>query len=222
MPEELYRSISPLLVPVTLPLGMALSRPDETVDFLYFPVSGLISLSALTHSGDSVEVSLIGREGFAGVCGLLGQPQTAHSVVVQAPGSALRVAVAPMREAFLKNGAFAAQVHIFLYQQMLQMAQSVLCARMHSVDVRMARWLLTASDRIGSPDMPITQEILSQMLGSRRSTVTVAAGDLQRAGLIDYTRGRIRIVDRLGLEARACECYCIVRDTFERLAGRTE
>lgn len=219
MPEEQYRLIARHLVPVELPLGMPLSSPNEQVEFLYFPVAGMISVDALTQSGESVEVGVIGREGFAGISGLLGQPQMAHSVIIQSPGAGLRIPVGPVREEFLKGGPFAALVHAFLYQQMVQMAQSVLCNRMHPVDVRMARWLLTASDRIGSESIQLTQEFLAQMLGSRRSTVTVAAGQLQREGLIDYTRGRVHIVNRAGLEARACECYHIVRSTYDRLVG---
>jgi CRP-like cAMP-binding protein len=220
MPAEQFRAISRYLVPVDMPLGMRLSEPNRPIENIYFPVSGLISVDALTERGESVEVGVVGREGLAGVCGLLGHRQMAHSVVMQGAGTGLRVRTGVIRDEFLKGGPFAQQVHSFLYMQMVQMAQSVLCGRLHSVDMRMARWMLTAADRTETDSLQITQEFLAQMLGSRRSTVTVAAGELQRKGLIDYSRGRVRIVDRPGLEVISCECYQVVRATYQELIGR--
>ena len=220
MPEEPYQAMSRFLVPIDLPLGMVLSTPNAPVEFVYFPVSGLVSVDALTTRGESVEVGVIGREGLAGMCGLLGHSQMGHSVIMQGPGSGFRVRMSLVRDEFLKGGAFAQQIHTFLYLQMVQMAQGVLCNRLHPVEARMARWLLTAGDRTESDTLLLTQEFLAQMLGSRRSTVTVAAGQLQREGLIDYTRGRVRIVDRPGLEHKACECYGIVRAKYDELLGR--
>jgi len=220
MPEETFRAIAKYLIPVDMPLGMRLSEPNHVVENIYFPVSGLISVDAITERGESVEVGVIGREGVAGVCGLLGHRQMAHSVVVQGAGAGLRVRVGVVREEFLKGGVFTQQVYSFVYMQMVQMAQSVLCGRLHSVDMRMARWMLTAADRTGTDSLLITQEFLAQMLGSRRSTVTVAAGQLMKQGMIDYSRGRVRIVDRAGLEAISCECYRVVRGTYEELLGK--
>lgn len=220
MPESQYRAIAKHLVPVDMPLGMRLSEPNQPVENLYFPVSGLISIDALTERGESVEVGVVGREGIAGVYGLLGHRQMAHSVVMQGAGSGLRIRTGPVREEFLKGGPFAQLIHSFVYMQMVQMAQSVLCGRLHSVDMRMARWMLTACDRTQTDSLHITQEFMAQMLGSRRSTVTVAAGQMQRDGMIDYVRGRVRIVDRPALEAKTCECYHIVRNTYDHLIGR--
>ena len=220
MPEEQFQALSRFLVPVDLPLGMRLSEPGKHVDYVFFPVSGLISVDALTEGGESVEVGVIGREGLAGVCGLLGHPQMGHSVMMQGSGTGLRVRANLLRDEFRKGGEFTQLVHSFLYMQMTQMSQSVLCNRLHAVEVRMARWMLTACDRMQTDSLQITQEFLAQMLGSRRSTVTVAAGQMQRDGLIDYARGRVRVVDRPGLEALSCECYTIVRDTYEKLLGR--
>ncbi len=219
IPEDRYGLLARHLVPVDLPLGMQLAYPHEPVEHVYFPVSGLVSIDALTHGGESVEVSVIGREGFSGWSGLLGQPMMGHSVIMQGAGSGMRIRLAPLRDEFLRGGAFSQLVHTFLYMQIVQMSQSVLCNRLHPVEKRMARWLLTAADRTQSETLQLTQEFLSQMLGSRRSTVTVAAGQLQREGLIDYTRGRVRIVDRTGLEAKACECYHIVRTCYDRIIG---
>ncbi len=144
----------------------------------------------------------------------------AHSVIIQGAGSGLRIRTSIIRDEFVKGGAFTELIHSFIYMQMVQMSQSVLCNRLHPVEMRMARWMLTAGDRMQADSLNITQEFLAQMLGSRRSTVTVAAGQLQREGLIDYSRGKVRIVSRTGLEAKACECYGIVRATYDRLIGR--
>ena len=220
MPEEQYRLLTRLLVPVELPQGMQLSTPNEQVDHIYFPVSGLISVDALTDKGESVEVGVIGREGLAGFSALLGRSQMGHSVIMQGQGSGFRLRASVVREEFLKGGRFAQLIHDFIYLQMVQMSQSVLCNRLHTVDARMARWLLAASDRMQTEQLNLTQEFLAQMLGSRRATVTVAAGQLQRDKLIDYTRGRIKIVDRAGLEARACECYHLVRAKYDAVIGR--
>jgi CRP-like cAMP-binding protein len=220
MPEEQFKAISRFLVPVDMPLGMRLGIPNEPQDYVYFPVAGLISVDALTEGGESVEVGVIGREGFSGVYGILGHRQAAHSVIMQGAGSGLRIRTSIVRDEFMKGGAFAELFHSFLYMQIVQISQSVLCNRLHPVEMRMARWMLTAGDRMQSDQLSITQEFLAQMLGSRRTTVTVAAGQLQREGLIDYSRGRVRIVDRAGLEAKACECYGIVRATYDRLIGR--
>ena len=220
LPEEQFRQMARLLVPVEMPQGMQLSTPNELVDHVYFPVSGLISVDALTNKGESVEVGVIGREGLAGVCAIIGQVQMGHSVIMQGSGSGFRIRSSAVREEFLKGGRFAELIHDFLYLQMVQMSQSVLCNRLHAVDARLSRWLLSASDRTQTETLTLTQEFLAEMLGSRRATVTVAAGQLQRSRLIDYTRGRIKIVDRPGLEARACECYGIVRAKYDSVIGR--
>lgn len=198
---------------------MQLSIPNEPIEHLYFPESGLISIDALTDIGESVEVSIIGREGFSGIAALLGQPQLAHSTIVQGPGHGFRIRASIFCQEFLRGGVLAGLVHNFLYMQMAQSSQSVLCNRLHPVEARMARWILTACDRTQNPTLRLTQEFLAQMLGSRRSTVTVAAGQLQREGLIDYARGRITLSDRPGLEAKSCPCYGIVRATYDRLVG---
>jgi CRP-like cAMP-binding protein len=220
MPEETFAAIARSLVPVDLPSGMRLSEPNLPVRYVYCPVSGLISVDALTKKGESVEVGVVGREGLAGFAGLLGEIQMEHSVIMQGAGTGLRVRAQIVRDEFLKGGVFAELIHQFLYLQMVQTAQSALCNRLHPVDARMARWMLTASDRLESPQLNLTQEFLAQMLGSRRSTVTVAAGNLQRQRLIDYSRGRIKILDRPGMEQVACECYGIVRAAYERVLGQ--
>jgi len=220
LPESQLTALGKFLVPVDLPLGMRLSEPHQPVEHAYFVLSGLISTDALTSSGESVEVGVIGREGFSGLAGLLGQPQMQHAVEVQGAGHGLRIRLSLLREEFLKGGVLAQLVHDFIYLQMVQMSQSVLCNRLHPVEARLARWLLASADRSESELLMLTQEFLAQMLGSRRSTVTVAAGVLQRQGMIDYKRGKIHIADRAKLESASCECYQIVKSAYERVLLR--
>ena len=217
LPDDEYGSLSKFLMPVDLPLGMQLSEPNQPIEYVYFLNSGLISTDALTEKGESVEVGVIGREGFAGLPALLDQPQMSHSVLIQGVGDGLRIRSSIVRDEFMKGGMFQQMVHAFIYLQMVQVTQSVLCNRMHEVDARLARWLLTSADRMESESLHLTQEFLAQMLGVQRSTVTVAAGELQRAGMIGYSRGKINIVDRPALTKVACECYDIVTASYQRI-----
>lgn len=216
LPEAEYAGLAKSLVSMELPLGMKLSQPSQPIDYVYFPNTGLVSTDVLTESGDSVEVGVVGREGLVGLPGLLGLPQMSHSVRMQGAGSGLRARTQIVRDEFLKGGALAEQVHLFMYLQTVQISQSVLCNRLHDVEQRLSRWLLTSADRMEVSTLQLTQEFLAEMLGARRSTVTVAAGRLQRAGMIDYSRGKIRLTDRAALQTKCCECYFIVRDAYER------
>jgi CRP-like cAMP-binding protein len=217
LPDAEYETLARFLVPVDLPLEMRLSEPNEPIEYIYFLNSGLISTDALTEKGESVEVGVIGREGFAGLPALLDQPQMSHSVLMQGVGEGLRIRSSILRDQFVKGGMLQRMVHTFAYLQLVQVSQSVLCNRMHEVDARLARWLLTSADRMESESLNLTQEFLAQMLGVQRSTVTVAAGDLQRAGMIGYSRGKIHILDRVNLTRTACECYQIVSSSYQRV-----
>jgi CRP-like cAMP-binding protein len=217
LPEEEYEALAKCMVEVDLPLSKTLSEPNEPIEFVYFLNRGLISTDAMTQGGESVEVGVIGREGFSGLPALLGQPQMSHSVVIQGAGSGLRIRSNVVREQFLKGGALQKLVHSFAYLQMCQTAQSVLCNRMHTVDQRLARWLLTSADRMESEELHLTHEFLSQMLGVQRSTVTVAAGEMQRQELIGYSRGKIHLLNRPRLVRTACECYGIVTAAYDRV-----
>jgi len=217
LPDEEYASLAKFLTPVDLPLGMLLSEPNLPIEYVYFLNSGLISTDATTEQGESVEVGVIGREGFSGLPALLDQPQMSHSVIMQGVGEGLRIRSSIVRDEFLKGGMLQRMVHGFAYLQLVQVSQSVLCNRLHEVNARLARWLLTSADRMESESLHLTQEFLSQMLGVQRSTVTVAAGELQRAGMIGYSRGKINILDRAKLTKMACECYEIVSSSYRRM-----
>jgi CRP-like cAMP-binding protein len=217
LPAEEYAALAKHLVPVELPLAKRLSEPNLPIEFVYFLNTGLISTDAVTERGEQVEVGLIGREGFSGLAALLDQPQMSHMVMMQGAGEGLRIRSSVVRTEFLKGGLLQKLVHTFAYLQFVQITQSVLCNRMHEVEARLARWLLSSADRMESECLHLTQEFLSQMLGVQRSTVTVAAGGLQRNGLIGYSRGRIHILNRPGLAAKTCECYGIVNAAYNRL-----
>lgn len=217
LPADEYAALAKHLVPVDLPLDKSLSEPNQPIEFVYFLNSGLISTDAVTVSGEQVEVGLIGREGFSGLAALLDQPQMSHMVIMQGSGEGLRIRSSVVRAEFLKGGMLQKMVHAFAYLQFVQITQSVLCNRMHEVEARLARWLLSSADRMESEFLHLTQEFLAQMLGVQRSTVTVAAGELQRNGMIGYSRGRIHILNRPGLTAKACECYGIVTAAYDRL-----
>jgi CRP-like cAMP-binding protein len=217
LPGDEYEALAKFAVEVDLPLNKTLSEPNEPIEYVYFLNHGLISTDAMTQGGESVEVGVIGREGFAGLPALLGQPQMSHAVVIQGNGSGLRVRSSVVREQFLRGGVLQRLVHTFAYLQMCQTAQSVLCNRMHTVDQRLARWLLTSADRMESEELHLTHEFLSQMLGVQRSTVTVAAGEMQRQELIGYSRGKIHLLNRPRLVRTACECYGIVTAVYDRV-----
>lgn len=220
LPAAEYAALAKHLVPVDLPLEKKLSEPNQPIEFIYFLNSGLISTDAVTVKGEQVEVGVIGREGFAGLPALLDQPQMSHSVIMQGVGEGVRIRSSIVRTEFLKGGMLQRLVHAFSYLQLVQITQSVLCNRMHEVEERLARWLLASADRMESEELHLTQEFLAQMLGVQRSTVTVAAGELQRKGMIGYSRGRIHILDRPGLVATACECYGIVNASYDRVLQR--
>ena len=217
LPEEDWQQIASLLEEVEMPLGLKLSEPDSAVEFIYFPTVGAISTVATTSAGESVEVYLAGREGFSGVAGLFDLPEMAHGVVVQVAGNGFRMRAPAFRNAVHSMPNLRNLIYRVLYLRMVLATQSVLCNRLHEVEQRLARWLLTLSDRVESDQVLVTQEYMAEMLGARRSTVTVAAGALQDRGLISYSRGKITILDRPRTISAACECYSIVAASHRRI-----
>ncbi len=216
LPDTEYALLSRSLLRVDLPQGFQFAGPADVMPFVYFPISGVVSTDALTEAGESIEIGVTGNEGIVGTSSLLGQTEIMHSIVMQVAGQGYRAPVTASQELMRRCGGFTELVYQHITLQMLQMGQSALCNRLHDVKSRLARWLLTASERNNSEQLTLTQEFLSQMLGSRRSTVTVMAGELQRDGLIEYSRGKILIKDREALQSSACECYRIVSSAYRR------
>jgi CRP-like cAMP-binding protein len=217
LPDDEFARLSRSLVRVNLPLGFHFFGPSDPAGSIYFPVAGVVSTTAVTQLGEIVEIGMTGSDGVVGVLSLLGQLESVHSIVMQIAGEGLRMKASVAQDLFHSSGRFTELVYEHISLQMLQMGQSALCNRLHDVKSRLARWLLTASDRNRSDQLGLTQEFLSQMLGSRRSTVTVMAGELQREGLIEYSRGKILITNREALENVTCECYGIVSSAYKRV-----
>ncbi len=205
----------------TMPLRMndLLHEPGVWASSVYFPAKGVISMLTVLASGTAIEVATIGNEGMADLSAFFGLRTSPARLLVQVPGWAYFM----NREAFDEHLARSTELRQVLGQYSISMfievSQTAACNRLHVVEQRCARWLLMTHDRVDGDKFPITQEFLSEMLGVRRATVSVAAEGLQRADLIRYRRGEMEILDREGLEARACECYAIIRERFDALGG---
>jgi len=217
LPAEDYARISPALELVPIPLGHALYEPGMHMRHVYFPIDSIVSLLCVMEDGGSAEIAVVGNEGVVGVSLFMGGETTPSRAVVQGGGHAYRMKSQMLKEEFDRAGAMQ---HVLLhYTQALltQMGQTAVCNRHHTLDQQLCRWLLLALDRLPSHELIMTQELIANMLGVRREGVTEAAGKLQRDGLIEYHRGHINVLDRPGLEARACECYAVVKREYDRL-----
>lgn len=221
LPEESYKRLIPNLKRVSLSLGEVIYEPGEKQDYLYFPTTSIVSLLYTMETGMTAEMGLVGNDGVVGVSLFMGGDTTPNRAVVQIAGEALRISAKALQEEFRRGGPV--QLLLLRYTQALitQISQTAVCNRLHSVEQRLCRWLLLSHDRVGSDELLMTQEFIANMLGSRREGVTSAAGRLQDAGLIRYSRGHITILDRSNLEGQVCECYRVVKDEFDRLIGRT-
>ena len=211
--ERLFRHLE--LVP--MPLGHSLYESGIEMRHVYFPTTAIVSLLYVMESGASAEIAVVGNEGIVGVALFMGGETTPSRGVVQSAGHAYRLRGQSIKDEFHRGGAMQ---HLLLrYTQALltQMAQTAVCNRHHSLDQQLCRWLLLSMDRLPGSELRMTQELIANMLGVRREGVTEAAGKLHSAGLIEYHRGRITVLDREGLEARVCECYAVVRKESDRL-----
>lgn len=202
---------------VPLPLGEVLYESGSQLRHVYFPTTAIVSLLYLLADGASAEIAVVGNEGIIGISLFMGGETTPSRAVVQSAGHGYELAGNLLKDEFTQGGVMQ---HLLLrYTQALitQMAQTAVCNRHHSLDQQLCRWLLLSLDRLSGNDLIMTQELIANMLGVRREGVTEAAGNLQAAGLIQYSRGRITVVDRPGLEARTCECYAVVKKESDRL-----
>jgi CRP-like cAMP-binding protein len=216
LPEAELDAVIAVLEPFALPVNTVIYEAGEKIRYVYFPTSGCVSMVNKMEDG-SVEVGTIGMEGFTGLAVLLRDDQMPSRAFVQLGGSSYRMDSATFRETIERHPAFERLVSRYSLALFNQVAQSVACNRLHTLEARCARWLLMTHDRTGHERFLLTHEFLSYMLGVHRPAVTLAAGVLQRAGLIHYTRGVITVVDREGLEKVACACYDIIRRNYARL-----
>jgi len=222
LPPKESDTLLPKLEFVRLKLHQVLHEAGETLKSGYFCNTGMFSVLTVTPDGRHVEVGLIGKEGFCGVP-LIAGFRTSHTrAVVQGEGTAFRVDASVFRTALRECPKLERQLHRYSQVMAMQVEQIATCNRLHGVEERLARWLLMTADRVGSDALPLTQEFLAQMLGSTRSTVTISAGILQKAGFIDSTRGNVNILDRNSLEAAACDCYGSLQRQTKEWQGQDE
>jgi CRP-like cAMP-binding protein len=218
---EGYARLEPKLNEVSLKHGEVLYRSEDPQDWIYFPAKGtLISLLAVSDDGESVEVAITGREGMLGIAGILGAKRGNHDSLVQNAGKAWRARAEHVRAVMHQDEELRGLILRYVHVMFLHAAQTALCNRLHTVEERLARWMLATQDRVESPEFQMTHELLAKMLGTRRTSVSLTAAMLQKAGMLRYSRGHMVIVDRKALEATACTCYHEMRTEMQEFYAK--
>lgn len=221
LPEPELQRWLPHLEYVDMRLGEVLYEAGSILSHVYFPTTAIVSLLYVMQNGESAEIAVVGNDGVVGISLFMGGDSTSSRALIQSAGGAYRLSAQLMKEEFDRGGPV---LHLLLrYTQALitQMVQTAACNRHHSLDQQLCRWLLLSLDRLQGTDMMMTQDLIANMLGVPRDGATEGALKLQTAGLINYTQGRIRVLDRGGLEKRTCECYAVVKKEYDRLLPRT-
>jgi CRP-like cAMP-binding protein len=219
LPYEEQQRLLPKLEQVSLKTGQILYEPHGRIGYAYFPETAVVSILSMVEEGATVEVSLVGNEGIIGIPIFLKSNSIPYRALVQRSGSSLRMEAHLLRAESDQCGPFHDLMHHYLHTLIVELSQSGACNRFHTVEQRLCRLLLATLDRMISEDLEFTHEMLAEMLGVNRSTASLTAGALQKRGLIEYTRGRLKILDRHGLEAAVCECYWVNLNEFRRLFG---
>ena len=217
LPPPDFERLAPHLNLVPMPLGEILYEPGQQLQHAYFPTTAIVSLHYVMESGASAETAGVGNEGVVGIALFMGGDTTPSSAVVKTAGHAYRLERRLLKEEFARAGLLQRLLLRYTQALITQMTQTAACNRHHSVEQQLCRWLLSTLDRVPSHELVITQELVASMLGVRREGITEAAGRLQSAGLIRYRRGHISVLNRVGLEAGACECYAVVKTELARL-----
>jgi CRP-like cAMP-binding protein len=219
LPPEEFELIAKHLTHVDLELGQSLHRAGEIIDYVFFVESGFISALSMLSDGQPLEIGLIGAEGVVGVSIVLGATRSYSETMCQTGGGAYRLPEAALKDVVAHTPHLRDLLLRYTHVFHVQVAQTAACNAHHELGQRLARWLLAAHDRSGVPELSLTQDLIAVMLGVRRSTVSIAAGTLQKAGVIRYQHGKITILDRVGLEDAACECYEAVASEYRSLFG---
>src|SRR5512132_3906359 len=214
LPPADYERLLPDLELVPLPLGWAVYESGGHLGYLYFPTTSIVSLLYVMEDGASAEIAVTGHDGLVGIALFMGGESTPSRAVVQSAGFGYRLKASVLKKEFALGGELQ---HLALRYTQALITQTAVCNRHHTVEQQLCRWLLLSLDRLPSNELAMTQELIANMLGVRREGVTEAAGNLQAAGLIQYSRGKIVVINRPGLEAHACECYAVVKKEFDRL-----
>lgn len=217
LPTAEFEALAAHLELVPMRLGQMLYEPGGQLQHAYFPTTSIVSLHYVMESGASAETAGVGNEGMVGVSLFMGGDTTPSSAVVQTAGHAYRLERRLLKQEFERGGLLQRLLLRYTQALLTQMAQTAVCNRHHSLEQQLCRWLLLTLDRLPSNELVMTQELVASMLGVRREGITVAAGDLQRAGYISYRRGHIAVLNRSGLEASSCECYAVVKKELNRL-----
>lgn len=219
LPKTEYEELLPRLELMRFPMGRIVHESGQEMSHIYFPNHGVLSMLTVLANGDLVEIATVGNEGMADLAVFLGLKVSTSRLLVQIPGDTLRMERGDFVELVSRLDGLRIALGEYMVAMFTLVSQSAACNRLHPLEERAARWLLMTHDRVDANSFPITHDFLASMLGVRRPSVTVAAGILQRAGFIQYSRGRMTILDRAGLEASACECYAIVREKFDGMSG---
>ncbi|KKJ03510.1 Crp/Fnr family transcriptional regulator [Burkholderia gladioli] len=217
LPESEHAGLMPHLTLVDMPLGKVLYESGGQLHHVYFPTTAIVSLLYVMEDGSSAEIAMVGHEGIIGVSLFMGGETTPSRALVQSAGQAYRLEASILKAEFRRGNAMQRLLLRYTQALITQMAQTAVCNRHHSIDQQLCRWLLLSLDRLPSNRLKMTQELIANTLGVRRSGVTEAALKLQDAGLIRYNYGHIEVLDRPGLEKRVCECYGVVKREFDRL-----
>ncbi|MDO8961983.1 MAG: Crp/Fnr family transcriptional regulator [Methylophilus sp.] len=222
LPDEDFERIEPMLELVEMPLGLVLYESGGQLRHVYFPTTSIVSLLYVLENGASAEIAVVGNEGILGISLFMGGETTPSRAVVQSAGYGYRMSAKNLKEEFKRAGNMMRLLLRYTQALITQMAQTAVCNRHHTVEQQLCRWLLLSMDRLEGDQLNMTQELIANMLGVRREGVTEAACKLQHAGLIQYARGHIKVIDRPGLENRVCECYQVVKTEFDRLLPELE
>ncbi|RPJ48145.1 MAG: Crp/Fnr family transcriptional regulator [Betaproteobacteria bacterium] len=217
LPAADFARLLPDLELIAMPLGWAVCESSDHMAYVYFPTTSIVSLLYIMEDGASAEIAVTGNEGLIGVSLFMGSDSTPSRAIVQSAGYGYRLKASALKREFALSGHFYHHALLFTQALMTQISQTAVCNRHHSVDQQLCRWLLMSMDRLRCDELVMTQELIANMLGVRREGVTEAAGKLQAAGLIHYSRGKITVLDRPQLEKRVCECYAVVKKEFDRL-----
>lgn len=217
LPEEEYQRLAPHLREVSVTKGTVFFEALEPIKTVYFPHGALVSLVSILEDGSSTEIGLIGNDGMVGLPVILGTGYSVSRAVVQVEDSGMKISADMLKREFDRSGELQKILLRYTARRLANVSQLTSCNTHHTIEERLARWLLTVQDLVHSDNLPLTQELISQMLGVRRAGVTVTAGTLQRAGMIRYARGNITILDREALEQTTCECYRLIKEEFETI-----
>jgi CRP-like cAMP-binding protein len=220
LPADEFIRLKPNLEPVSLALGEVIYESGEQLEYIYFPTTAIISLLYIMENGSTAEIGMAGNDGLVGIALYMGGSTTPSRAVVQSAGNAFRMPSRALKDEFSRGGVFQKILLRYTQSLMTQISQTAVCNRLHTVEQQLCRWLLINHDLLQTNKLIMTHDLIANMLGVRREGVSIAAGNLQKKGLIKYVRGTITMLNRDALELAACECYRVVKDEYDRLLGK--